>query len=79
MDKYHLTAVIWQEGKQYVSKCPELGVASCGRTPERARHALEEAVSLYLENAKQLGIIKDLEPVLSVRTHYTTSIEVTVP
>ena len=45
---YHLTAVIWKEGKHYVSKCPELGVASYGSTLEKARTALEEGVELYI-------------------------------
>lgn len=51
---FHLTAVIWPEGKQYVSRCPELGVASYGKTPTAARRALQEAVELYLANAKAL-------------------------
>ncbi len=55
MKKLHLTAVIWREGKQYVSRCPEIGVASCGRNPAAARDALREAVELWLSNAKELG------------------------
>lgn len=62
MKSYHLTAVIWKEGKSYVSKCPELGVASCGATPEKARASLEEAVQLFISNAKRLGILEDVEP-----------------
>ena len=50
----HLTAVIWREGKRYVSRCPEIGVASYGRTPLAARRALQEAVDLWLSNARQL-------------------------
>ena len=46
MTHYHLTAAIWKEGKHYVSKCPELGVASLGTTPEKAQAALEEAVGI---------------------------------
>ena len=37
MKEYHLTAVIWEEGKHYVSKCPEIGVASFGATLEKAK------------------------------------------
>ncbi len=76
MKKYHLTAVIWKEGRRYVSKCPELGVASFGATPEKARAALEEAVELYLSNAKKLGILKDVEPAISSETRYTSSFEI---
>jgi predicted RNase H-like HicB family nuclease len=52
----HLTAVIWREGKQYVSRCPEIGVASYGKTPTAARLALQEAVELWLSNALKLGL-----------------------
>lgn len=55
MKTYHLTAVIWREGKKFVSKCPELGVASFGRTPEKAFAALKEASELYLDNALKIG------------------------
>lgn len=75
---YHLTAVIWREGKRYVSKCPELGVASFGATPEKARSALEEAVQLYLSNAKKLGLLPDVAPALSSETRYTTPLEVAI-
>jgi len=76
MVHYHLTAVIWKEGNRYVSKCPELGVASYGSTPEQARAALGEAVSLYLMNAKRLGLLADVDPVLRAETRYTTPLEI---
>ena len=57
MTHYHLTATIWKEGRRYVSKCPELGVASFGATPEKAQKALSEAVELYLSNARKLGLL----------------------
>ncbi len=76
MKRYHLTAVIWKEGKSFVSKCPELGVASFGPTPENARAALEEAVELYLANAKKQGLLKDVEPALSSDARYTTPLDI---
>jgi predicted RNase H-like HicB family nuclease len=78
MKYYHLTAVIWKEGKRYVSKCPELGVASYGATPEKARGALEEAVQLFLSNAKRLGILQDVKPALTSATRFSTPLEVAV-
>ena len=36
MEKLNVTAIIWQEDNVYVSKCPELEVASAGDTPEEA-------------------------------------------
>jgi predicted RNase H-like HicB family nuclease len=53
----HLTAVIWKEEGGYVSKSPELGVAQRGDTPQEALRNLQEAVALYLENAKALGTV----------------------
>lgn len=76
MKQYHLTAVIWKEGKHYVSKCPELGVASFGATPEKARAALEEAVELFISNAKRLHILEDVEPALSSQARYTTPLDI---
>ncbi len=76
MTQYHLTAAIWKEGRRYVSQCPELGVASYGATPEKAQAALEEAVELYLSNAKKLGIIDDVEPALSSESRYTAPLNI---
>jgi len=36
MKKFNVTAIIWQEDDVYVSKCPELEVASAGDTPQEA-------------------------------------------
>ena len=72
-----LTALVWKERDQYVSKCPELEVASCGDTIEEALENLKEAVELYLENAKELGILDDeLEAVFSKK--FVTTFEVTI-
>lgn len=42
----------------YSAICPELGVASQGETIEEAEANLKEAIELYLESAKELGILK---------------------
>ena len=76
MKRGYVTAVIWKEGKRFVSKCPELGVASYGKTPETAREALKEAIALYLENAQRLGMMKELAPALSTPIHYTSQVEI---
>ena len=46
-----LTAVIQKEAGWYVSTCPELGVASQGKTRKEAYAMLAEAVGLWLEAA----------------------------
>ena len=78
MTSYQLTAAIWREGDQYVSKCPELGVASAGDTVEEALDALREAVELYLENARELGLLDDLQATLTSPRRFSASLEVSV-
>jgi len=73
-----LTASIWQEGEKYVSLCPELGVSSFGISPDVALRMLREAVELYLENAKQLGIIDELSEILHSPLRFQTTFEVDV-
>ena len=63
MKRFRFLAVIWKEEGGYVSYCPELGVSSCGDSPQEALHNLKEAVELYLENAKELGMLEDVERV----------------
>ena len=74
----HLTAVIWPEGKQYVSRCPEIGVSSYGETPSSARKALQEAVELWLSNAEKLGMMADIRSSLESEERYTTPLEVAI-
>ena len=77
-ETFHLTAVIWPEGKRYVSRCPEIGVASYGRTPVAARRALRKAVELWLANAKELGLLAELRPTLRSAERYATPLEVAI-
>jgi predicted RNase H-like HicB family nuclease len=74
----HLTAVIWREGTRYVSQCPEIGVASFGKTPTAARLALQEAVELWVSNARKLGLLEEIRPSLEMAERYTAPLEVAV-
>jgi predicted RNase H-like HicB family nuclease len=47
-----------EPGGGYSALCPELGVASQGETIEEAETNLKEAVELYLESARELGILE---------------------
>ncbi|MBI5125544.1 MAG: type II toxin-antitoxin system HicB family antitoxin [Planctomycetes bacterium] len=76
MKNYKLTAVIWKEKEGYVSNCPELGVASCGDSAEDALKNLREAVELYLENAKELDMLDEVEEAITASGKLTTSFEV---
>ena len=44
------SAILHKEGDWYVSLCPELDIASQGKTVEEAVSNLQEAVELYLED-----------------------------
>lgn len=76
MKRYHLTAVVWKEGRRYVSKCPELCVASFGSTPKKAQSALREAVELFITNAKRLGSFDDLEPAVSSDRRFAAPLDI---
>ena len=74
-----LTATIWRENGTYVSLCPELGVSSCADTPDEALAALKEAVELFLENARALGIWDDVKAAVGSKVRFSTTIEVATP
>ncbi len=48
-----ITAIIEREGNSYVAFCPEIDVASQGKTVEEARQNLKEAVELLFECASE--------------------------
>lgn len=45
------TSIIQRDGDWYVAFCPELDIASQGKTIEEARANLIEAIELFLETA----------------------------
>jgi predicted RNase H-like HicB family nuclease len=56
-----LTAVIEREDDMYVATCPEVDVASQGKTVEEARANLLEAVELFFEVASPSEIRRRLK------------------
>ena len=71
-------ATVWKETEGYVSKCPELGVTSCGDSFEEALNNLKEAVDLYLENAKELGFIEEVTESMTDKEKYTAYLEAVI-
>ncbi|MBW2647599.1 MAG: type II toxin-antitoxin system HicB family antitoxin [Deltaproteobacteria bacterium] len=71
-------ATVWKETEGYVSKCPELGVTSCGDSFEDALNNLKEAVDLYLENAKELGLIEEVTESMTDKEKYTAYLEAVI-
>ncbi len=51
------TSQLFEEDDQIVAVCPELTVSSFGDTPEAALTALQEAVTLFLEECQHLGTL----------------------
>lgn len=46
----HFDVVITKEDDIYSSWCPQLDIASSGKTIEEAKNNLQEAIELYLED-----------------------------
>ncbi len=63
---YEFSTTIHKEGNLYVAQAIELGVASQGETPEKAKKNLIEAVELYLEDEDPADIPQlDEKPILT--------------
>ena len=58
--KFQFTAVIEKENEGYVSLCPELDIASQGKTVEEATANLKEAVELFFEHASNKEVSQRL-------------------
>jgi len=56
MEMFVFTGLIWKEGEEFSALCPELDVASQGKTPAEARGNLLEAASLHLEGCFEDGL-----------------------
>ena len=51
----HLTVEVWQKGKWFVAKCPELDFISQGKTREEAKKNLLEVIEIQFEEMRDLG------------------------
>ena len=69
-----LTSVIEKEGKWYVATCPELGVASQGRSFEEAEAMIQEAIELLLEEADEAEIKRRLNRGVKLKTLELTQV-----
>lgn len=58
MKTREFSSIVWKEDTWYVSLCPELDIASQGKTIEKALENLKEAVELYLEDEDVQKMIK---------------------
>ena len=67
IDLPNLSSVVEKDGAWFVSHCPELGVASQGKTRSEAHRMLAEAVELWLEAATATEIKRRLKSGARVR------------
>ena len=58
--KIKVTEEIWKEGGMYVSYCPELDMASCGKSIEDAKNNLKEVISINFVECKKVGTLDQL-------------------
>lgn len=56
MNMFVFTGILWKEEKEFSALCPELDVASQGKTPAEARKNLLEAAALHLESCFEDGL-----------------------
>ncbi len=56
MDMFVFTGILWKENNEYSALCPELDVASQGKTIAEARKHLLEAATLHLEGSFEDGL-----------------------
>lgn len=62
MKNYWVSIIIEREDRWFVAFCPELDVASQGKTVEEAKANIKEAIQLYLETADPSEIQLPKEP-----------------
>ncbi len=72
MRRMLFTEQLMREGEMVVAYCPELDVSSCGHTAEEARSNLQTALRLFVEEAANMGTLKQI---LSVSSSYCRSVD----
>lgn len=58
MKKVKVKNVVWREGKYFVAQCLNVDVSSFGKTRKEALKNLDEALELYLEDAKNIKLAR---------------------
>jgi len=75
-EKLTFSSVVWREEDLYVAWCPDLDIASQGKSVEEALSNLREAIELYLEDEDAVIPKEKLTPIvttLSVEAHAKTA------
>jgi len=72
MEMFVFTGVIWKEEDAYTALCPELDVATQGKSPLEAKDMLLEAATLHLEGSFEDGLpyLRPIPPAEDPRNLY---------
>jgi predicted RNase H-like HicB family nuclease len=54
-----ITIEVWQKGKWFIAKCPELDFISQGKTREEAKNNLLEVIQIQFEEMSQMGTLDE--------------------
>ena len=57
--KINATIELWQRGKWFIAKIPELDFVAQGRTIEEAKSNLSEVVRIQFAEMKEMGTFED--------------------
>ena len=71
-EKLTFSGVVWMEEDHYVAWCPDLDIASQGKSIEEALGNLKEAIELYLEDEDAVipgALATPIVTTLSVEAH----------
>jgi len=76
-EKLNFSSIVWREEDLYVAWCPDLDIASQGKSIEESLENLKEAIELYLEDEE--ATIPKRKPTtvvttVSVETHAKTAL-----
>lgn len=70
--------IIEREDDWYISYCEELGIVSEGRSIDEAKKNLEEAMTMFFEDAsfnEILDILRNIEPSSLVEVQYNPEVQ----
>lgn len=76
VEKLNFSSIVWREGDTYVAWCPDLDIASQGKSIEESLDNLKEAIELYFEDEDATIPKKKTTTIVttvSVETHAKTA------
>jgi len=57
-EKLNFSGIVWREENLHVAWCPDLDIASQGKTIEESPANPKEAIELYLEDQEATALLK---------------------